>query len=241
VTPRGRPLCWGILVLAGVAIGGVTLRAAERGCFNGLPEVRSCLGLSTVEGFYDPRPIEPGSVVFLGDSITAGGPWDRLFPTTPLRNRGVNADQSSGVRERSGAIAAARPGKIFLLIGTNDLHRGHSIDAIASRVAATLTTIQSRSPWTRVYLQSVLPRAGVAPARVLALNRALHDVALRGGADWIDLYPAFLDSAGRSIRPDLTSDGLHLSPEGYRVWRDAIAHAVEARPRPSASERSPAR
>lgn len=239
--PRGRTLRRGLLVLAVAAIGAVTLRAAKPRCFAGLPEFRSCLGLSTVEGAYDPRPIEPGSVVFLGDSITAGAPWNRLFPTTSLRNRGVNADESAGVRARVSAIAAARPGKIFLLIGTNDLNRGYAIEAIAHQVAATLATIQKRSPWTRVYLQSVLPREGVAPARILALNRALRDVAGRGGADWIDLYPAFLDTAGRSIRPDLTSDGLHLSREGYRVWRDAIAQAVEDPPSPSAIGRSPAR
>jgi lysophospholipase L1-like esterase len=39
--------------------------------------------------------------------------------------------------------------------------------------------------------------------------------------EFIDLRPAFEDHDGL-IRPELTSDGLHLSAQGYWLWAAAI-------------------
>jgi hypothetical protein len=35
-----------------------------------------------------------GEVVFLGDSITAGGAWHEWFPDVPVVNRGIDGDTS---------------------------------------------------------------------------------------------------------------------------------------------------
>ena len=43
---------------------------------------------------------------------------------------------------------------------------------------------------------------------------------------YIDLWTLLADKYGK-LRADLTNDGLHLTGEGYVVWRDAIKQHVK--------------
>jgi lysophospholipase L1-like esterase len=175
-------------------------------------------------------PVEPGDVVFLGDSITAGGAWHELFPGVPVRNRGIGGDVTAGVLARLDAITAGQPGKIFLKIGTNDLRLGRDPAEIAADVAEIARRVQRSSPDTLLFVQSVLPRAAGWAGAVEELNVALEQAVKEAGAIWIDLVPHFLDPAKRSIRNDLSNDELHLLGEGYLLWRSRIEGYVHSTP-----------
>jgi hypothetical protein len=175
---------------------------------------------------FETFPVVPGDIVFLGDSITEGGAWDEMFVGRPVRNRGIGGDTSAGVLARTAAIARAKPAKVFLMIGTNDLFVGASPQEIAANVAAILARIARESAGTQLYLQSVLPRAASYRAEVEALNTRLEAVAREQSATWIDLYPTFLDPATGAIRISLSNDELHLLGPGYALWRQAIAGHV---------------
>ena len=56
-------------------------------------------------------------------------------------------------------------------------------------------------------------------------------MAAETGADYLDLYPLFVNGDGY-LRADLTSDGLHLNQDGYMVWRTALALVNEGGLRP---------
>ena len=40
---------------------------------------------------------EQGEVIFLGDSITEGGMWKKLFPDAGATNRGIGGDATSHI------------------------------------------------------------------------------------------------------------------------------------------------
>lgn len=168
-------------------------------------------------------PIHTGDIVFLGDSITEGGAWEELFPDLPVRNRGIGGDVTVGVIERLHQVVDGRPAKVFLLIGTNDLSSlaGKSPGDIAMNIATIVDTIKTRSPETKIYVQSILPRAAEYREKVEALNKALEQ-STSSKATWIDLYPLFLDSRDGSINDDYSNDELHLLGSGYLKWRDFI-------------------
>jgi len=166
--------------------------------------------------------IQPGDIVFLGDSLTSRADWSKLFPTLPTHNSGYPGDATDDVLKRLTRITKARPARVFLLIGTNDLTRQIPIDSIAGNVAKIIATLQSASPGTRIYVQSVLPRAADFQLRVETLNQALRAVTQAHNADWINLYPLFLDAADGSIRNDLSCDELHLTDSGYMLWQQAL-------------------
>jgi lysophospholipase L1-like esterase len=171
---------------------------------------------------FEAFPLVPDDIVFLGDSITEGGPWEELFPDLRVRNRGIGGDTSDGVLERLDQIARAEPAKVFLLIGTNDLFRGDSEDEIVAHITEILDRLKQETPDSEVYLQSVLPRAPEFRAPVEALNARLAEVALEHGSAWIDLYPAFLDPETGGIRAELSNDELHLLGPGYALWKEQI-------------------
>jgi lysophospholipase L1-like esterase len=162
--------------------------------------------------------IEAGDVVFLGDSITAGGDWARWFPDRRVHNFGVDGETSWDVLERVAPIAAARPGQVFLLVGTNDLAGGGS----PADTAATVGVIAGRlALGPALVLQSVLPRERENAGWVRALNARLEAVAVRHDATYLDLWPAFARPDGE-LRAELTCDRVHLSEAGYAHWCDLL-------------------
>jgi len=173
--------------------------------------------------FFNHNPIQPGDIVFLGDSITDGARWHELFPDLPVRNRGINADTTSGVFNRLGDITAGQPAAVCLLIGTNDLpwflfrQNADIIDA-HERI---LKRLQSETPQTKVFVQSILPRERRYAKRILALNNQLESLAGQYGCTYINLFPHFASPNG-GIRPDFTNDNLHLMAAGYACWVEIL-------------------
>jgi len=61
---------------------------------------------------------------------------------------------------------------------------------------------------------------------ISALNVVIAGlVAGRSNVTPIDLRPLLRD-AGGYLGEEFSYDGLHLSPKGYEVWRDAIAPSI---------------
>ena len=67
-------------------------------------------------------PLNKGDIVFLGNSITAGGnDWSIRLNYPNIRNRGIGGDVTEGVLHRLDEITYYEPKAVFLLIGINDL------------------------------------------------------------------------------------------------------------------------
>jgi lysophospholipase L1-like esterase len=171
--------------------------------------------------FFEAYPVAPGDIVFLGDSITAGGHWVEMFPDMPARNRGISGDRTGDILERLTQITSGRPAKVFLLIGTNDIGLGVPREETLQNYAAILRRLAEASPDTRVYVQSVLPREPKAADDVRQLNGRIKEMAQGHGMPYLDLFAAFVDENG-GIQEPLSYDGLHLSGEGYRLWESLL-------------------
>lgn len=178
--------------------------------------------------FFRRYPVNEGDIVFLGDSITDGGAWEELLPGVPLKNRGINADDTLGVLKRLDDILHAKPLAIFLLIGTNDLpwwtyRKDRDILKTYDEILARCVEV---SPHTTVYVQSLLPRGRAYAQRIKKLNVELEALAARHAYVFINLYPAFVDANGM-LRAELTNDRLHLMSEGYAIWVSIIKPLVD--------------
>lgn len=174
--------------------------------------------------------VKPGSIVFLGDSQTEGGDWAALTDIPDVVNRGIIGDTAEGIAERLTDVTAGRPSKIFLLCGVNDVSHAIPADSVAMSIIEVVKRIHAETPDTKVYLQSLLPInnsfgrysriKGKEPV-VREINAILAAEAPSLDVTWINLYPLFTDTEG-NLRSELTSDGLHLKPEGYRIWGSII-------------------
>lgn len=173
--------------------------------------------------FYCNHPVRKGDVVFMGDSITDGANWDEIFPGLPVKSRGINADTTNGVLKRIGYTLSGFPAAIFLLIGTNDLplFEYKNDNEILATYREILKRCKTESPETRVFVQSILPRARSFDKRIIRLNQRLASMADEYGYTYIDLYSRFVSPKG-GLKDELTNDHLHLLAAGYVLWKEIL-------------------
>ncbi len=169
----------------------------------------------------DAIEVQPGDVVFLGDSLIREGDWAELFPDHKVRNRGVGGDTSADVLARLPQIAEGRPGKVFLQVGTNDLSAGVPPEETAQNITTIINAVAAASPDAEIFVQSVPPRERLNRERVEALNQTIK-TSLPEAATWIDIYDAFLDPQDGSIDNRYSNDEVHITGAGYLRWRDLI-------------------
>lgn len=171
-------------------------------------------------------PIRTESIVMLGDSITAEGEWSALLPGEPVVNRGRSGFTTQQLVEVAGEVATQRPSAVFVLTGTNDIHDGRPPAWTVRHLMDLLDQFESNTPGTEVVVQTILPRSD-APDAVKQANDAIRRLVAERGVRLLDLHPEFDDGAGE-LRDIETTDGVHLSPVGYRRWADALAPLLDS-------------
>ncbi len=170
-------------------------------------------------------PRRPGAVVFIGDSMTARCEWSEILENPAVINRGIDADSTDGVLKRLGGITGMKPDKIFLMIGINDIAIGIDPSRVVNNYRLIIETIRKESPGTKLYVQSIIPinkyRVDVPPDRIERVNESLRDLSRRYGITFLDIASLVKDKGGR-LREDLTYDGVHLTGEGYLIWKKVV-------------------
>ena len=186
---------------------------------------------------FEQLPIRGNDIVFLGNSITDGGEWAELFNNRHVKNRGISADRSGWLLDRLDPIINGHPKKLFLMIGTNDLAVGIAPEEVAANVEKLLDRFAEESPWTKIYVQSILPVNGVDTkakpknhwkkgAEIIETNKLLETLCEgRKNVMYVDVYSALVDEKGM-LDKQYTNDGLHLMGEGYLAWKTVIEKFV---------------
>lgn len=175
-------------------------------------------------------PLQKDDIVFVGNSITDGAEWTELFDDVHVKNRGISGDITTGVLHRWNQIVKANPKKIFLMIGINDLARGTTADSIVKNIVLLADYLKQESSSTQLFIQSILPVTDLYKKFGGHTNKSLQiqeaNNLLKSNANfhqykYIDLYPAFVNAAGK-MDETYTNDGLHLTGEGYMLWKHLI-------------------
>ncbi|NRA52319.1 MAG: sialate O-acetylesterase [Phaeodactylibacter sp.] len=175
-------------------------------------------------------PESEGAIVFLGNSITDVGEWVTLWQDLRIHNQGISADITFGVLARLDAVARHRPEKVFLMIGINDIARGIPDSVIIANHRKVVDRLLMASPETAIYLQSVLPTNSDftefknhqnKQSHIVAVNIGLKQIAEATDAVYVDLHAHFLDEQGK-LSTLYTNDGLHLTGEGYQLWKSVL-------------------
>ena len=173
--------------------------------------------------------------VLLGDSLSLWFPGELMPGRRMWINQSISGERTKGLLNRLDLFKNNDVESIFLMIGINDLIWGETDEDIIANYREIVRQLKKEHPNTQIVVQSILPHGGeistwesrdkllaLPSDRIIAMNETLKKIAKDNDAYYLDLYPIFVTGDGH-LRPDLTTDGLHLNREGYLVWRSAIA------------------
>jgi lysophospholipase L1-like esterase len=162
------------------------------------------------------RTAPKGQTVCLGDSII------KKWEGAPCVNRGASGQTTAQmlVRFRPDVINL-EPKAVIIMGGTNDI----SVDWITEEetrgnIASMCELAKTHN--IKVYLVSVLPvsaeQSKIRPLeRINSFNDWMKDYARENEHTFLDFHSRMVGSDG-FIRPELSDDGLHPNPEGYRLF-----------------------
>lgn len=173
-------------------------------------------------------PVTSEDIVFIGNSITNMHEWWEAFNNHNVKNRGVSGAVTDEGLENIEAVAAGKPKKVFIMLGTNDLGTDGINNAahVKKNVSLMIDRFRQTSPDTKIYIQSILPsNSGL---RTLAIEQETNTElkALCDGTNviYVDLWDAM--SGVETSSNGLSYDGLHLTAAGYKIWCDIVAPYV---------------
>ncbi|CAM3646988.1 GDSL-type esterase/lipase family protein [Litorimonas haliclonae] len=172
-----------------------------------------------------------GGTLLAGDSITQGWRWQKNLLDGEISNHGIGWDTAVGLHARLPEVLRHRPDQMFILIGTNDIGYGHTAQQVAGPVKSFIERASEVTPETKIYLQSILPRESGSLPLVQTYNDALKSVAAETGVEYLDLTANFAAQDG-TLRKDLSTDGLHLNEDGYKVWADILNPIINSSHKP---------
>ena len=175
---------------------------------------------------FKPLPVTSDNIVFIGNSITNMHEWWEAFGDPNVVNRGVSGAVTDEALENIEAIAAGKPKKVFIMIGTNDLGTAgiNTTEHVLQNVTLMVERFLKVSPETQLYIQSILPSNKRDKALQQATNTALKALCEEKDITYIDLWDALLGVADNSNA--LSYDNLHLTANAYKIWCDKIAPYV---------------
>lgn len=179
--------------------------------------------------YFEANPIPSGSIVYLGDSLIQNGKWDTYYGDKKPVNRGIIGNNTEGMQQILPEIIAAKPKQIFLIGGVNDISQDIPNKQVVANWEDMIDSIQMYSPSTQIFLHSVLPinnsfgrykKLIGKEKQIVALNKELKKMAKSKGVTFVNIYPSYIDTKTKLLKPDFTTDGLHLTPEAYQIWAD---------------------
>ena len=174
----------------------------------------------------------------MGNSITIG--WlnshPEFFKNKPFINRGISGQTTPQmlVRFRADVIDISAAA-VVILAGTNDIAENtgpSSLEMILDNIKSMTEIAQANN--VKVILCSVLPaydyswRPGLEPnIKIPKLNSMIKDYAEKNKIYYLDYFSA-LDDGNNGMIPAYTTDGVHLTLEGYQVMEPMIEKAIKS-------------
>lgn len=174
---------------------------------------------------------EPRQLVFIGDSLTEWFDWQARFPGYAALNLGAAGETIEGLANRLDRIilSLGSPDYIFIMTGINNIAmEDYDILREYKRILNRFFSVFHKST---IVIQGLLPvdLSWVDNTVVRGLNASLRDLAKNFMADYLDVYDAFVDSDGKTVREYLMDDGVHLSAKGYAAWAGVVEDYLSQR------------
>ncbi len=171
-------------------------------------------------------------ILFVGSSTIEN--WKTLkddFPGQTVLNRGVSGTKTVDLytyRER--LITPYDAKQIFIYEGDNDIGLRWSTDSIVEQFTALFGEIRKSKPHAEIIYISIKPspRRLKDKIQIEEVNARIKQfMEQQPNTGYADVYTQMLDANGNLIPAYYRPDGLHLTAEGYHIWKDVISKFIK--------------
>ncbi len=184
-------------------------------------------------------PLESGKdrIVFMGNSITIG--WLNIHPlffeNKPYINRGISGQTTPQMLVRFRAdVVDIDATAVVILAGTNDIAENTgptTLNMILDNLKSMSEIAQANN--VKIILCSILPaydypwRTGLEPnVKIPELNKMIKGYAEANDIYYLDYFKALNDGKNGIIKK-YTTDGVHLTEEGYKLLEPMLEKALK--------------
>ncbi|MFZ1220382.1 MAG: arylesterase [Chthoniobacterales bacterium] len=184
-----------------------------------------------------PTPAAAKTVVFLGDSLTAGlgvQPAE-AFPALlaekirmaglpfEVQNAGLSGDTSAGGARRIDWLLQRRIDVLVVELGANDGLRGLELKSMKANLQAIIDKTKAKNPQVKIVLAGMQVPPNLGADYADGFQRVFAELAKENNAT---LIPFLLEGVGG--RRDLNQpDLIHPSAAGHRVVADLVWRSLE--------------
>lgn len=196
------------------------------------------------------KTAQKGHILFTGSSLM------EMFPVTDfltedgseqiIYNRGIGGFVTDDMlRNMNEQIFDLEPSAIFINIGTNDISdSSKSFYEVLSHMLGNyekiLQQIKERLPDTKVFVMAFYPVCTKGRENepvfinrnnknLLTANEAVRKLSEKMGYCYIDVNNGLTDGNGM-LKENITIDGIHMHPDGYRiVWNNLKSYLYALR------------
>ena len=183
--------------------------------------------------------VKKGNVdlLLIGDSITQGwegagkDAWAKHYDKRNAVNLGIGGDRTQHVLWRldNGNVEGISPKLAVLMIGTNNSNgTDNTAEEIGAGITAIVKKLREKLPQTKVLILAIFPR-DEKPTPRREKNAKASEIASKLADNqnvfYLDIGSKFLTPDGL-LTKDIMPDYLHLSPQGYTIWAEAIEPKV---------------
>jgi len=164
-------------------------------------------------------------ILFFGHSQIEASDFRKYFPNKNIVTSGYPGDNVKGMILRVDQIKSLKPNKIFLMCGVNSL--GMRDDVFKLKYDELINAIKKASPNSELYVFNILPECDgelgktSQNSKIIKRNEFIKDYTSQKNIKMIDLYSIYADKDG-NLFEEITYDGIHLTPNGYDRWANAI-------------------
>lgn len=175
----------------------------------------------------------PPKAVFIGNSITEM--WIKhhpeFFNDNDFVNKGISGQTTQQILERFNEdVIDVKPEIVVIGGGINDIAENRGAYNEEETIQNIISMAElARNKGIQVILSSLLPAENIpwnpsvteVPEKVISLNRKIKDYASQKNVPFTDYYSSLVVD-NTKLPENLTTDGLHLTEEGYTVLEKVL-------------------
>ncbi len=171
-------------------------------------------------------PPPKGANLFVGSSSIRLWNLDEYFPEHLVVNRGFGGSHvSDSLHFADRLILPHAPRVVLVYAGDNDIAARKTPERVANDYRLLVEKIHAALPGSRIVYICIKPSLArwKLVDEIREANRQIKAfTASDERLDYADIFSPMLGNDGQPREELFVDDGLHLNPEGYRVWAEVL-------------------